>query len=341
MVSVGRAVLADPFAEPGPGPSITVSPPWPDNNTKVFTYKCPGDPCVDNCVFPLSKLNCTVKVSGLGVESLIVNVFTFGVTSNFFTGTNWDANPNDWPTNVEVAVDLSGHYLEVECGGQGQVTLWITAWGLPESAQPYDPPGRTRLFLTGLFNCERCQTNTETIGNGETPVPHSLAPQTPLLGGSVINLDSAGHLVNFTVQSSLGWAVSNVPASVFLAGGQSVELYPQVTVPGGTPDWTTNLVTVTSSFSDLPDLTSSATMSVPVQTPLRFVGIHPLFPGNWRLELTGPWNAIYTVEGSTNMVNWQTAGMGQAPPGANVVYVNVSPGTGSKAQFYRARAAHR
>jgi hypothetical protein len=190
-----------------------------------------------------------------------------------------------------------------------------------------------------FFHCVPCATTTRTEGNGHTPTDHSAVNHNVRLGCSVINLDSADHMVDLVAQSTLGWAVSGVPASLLLTNGESVELFPEVTVPAGTPDWKTNLVTITSAFSGIANSTSSDTMDVTVQTPLQFVGIRPLSPGSWLLQLTGPWNALYIIEGSTNLLNWQTAAITQAPVGSGVVFVNVSPGPGAPAQFYRARAA--
>ena len=50
MICVARSVFAGDN-----GPGIFIDPPVPDNGKKPITYQCPGQPCVENCIFPSTK----------------------------------------------------------------------------------------------------------------------------------------------------------------------------------------------------------------------------------------------------------------------------------------------
>jgi hypothetical protein len=320
-------VLARPLSAQ---PTITFKDPIPPSNmTRVLAQRCPGELCLENCVFTLSNLTCTVtftrdpnlSAGSCDIALLDSNGKSLASISQSLSNVTTEIKPV-WTGTKEVTCDTK----EV-------LKLRVVTSAINAQLNSYS---RTNTLEFAL-HCVGCEKTTRTEGNGATKTEHSTADQPVRLGCVIVNLDQDTQIVEVTVNSSRGWLILPVASPLVLANGEAREVFLDVVVPGGTVDGTEDTITVASAFPGQPGSVSVATMAIQVETPLRLriSGFDPV--GNVALQVSGPWNAEFLVEWSDNLRTWTELAIATPTPGAEFVVVSDPPPRPGNARFYRAR----
>lgn len=325
MAIGGSILLAQPsisFVEPSP----------PANKTRVLGQRCPGELCIEDCIFALTNLSVTVAFE-------VNNIFNSALDSARAELLDSDgtelANAFAFLSGQERTNTFSWSGTKaISCGIDETLSVRVVATEVQRGPTSTNYNRSTNTLFFKLV-CVPCDTPTRTEGNGRTTVPHSTTDQSVRVGAMVMNLAREPQEVIVRASSSAGWTVAPETITVPLASGEGAEVFFEVQLPGGFVDGPAGTITVQCQIETVPGSQSSATMELWVATPmvLRLASFNA--DDGVTLELTGPWERLIIVEFSQDLIGWRRLAEVSLPVGAEMVTIpdKATPGP---ARFYRA-----
>lgn len=314
-------------------PSISfIQPTPPANMTRVLGQRCPGELCIEDCVFALSNLSVTVvfesdtpfnrELVDARAELIDSNGSEIADTFVFLVG-NKRTNTFSWSGTKAVT-----------CGNNETLSVRVIALEVYRSSIITNFTRNTNTLFYKLV-CVPCETPTRTEPSGHTTVPHSTADRVVRVGGMVMNLAHEPQEITVQALSSAGFTLVPDTLTLPLASGEGAEVFFDVQLPGGLIDGSAGTVTVQSQIDAVPDSQSSATMELRVATPMVLRLASFSAADGVTLELMGPWERMIVIEFSEDLIEWHKLAELSLPVGAETLTIpdDAKPGP---ARFYRA-----
>lgn len=316
-------------------PKITLSDPVPPaNQARTIAQRCPGDLCVDDCSFVLSNLTYTIKVDSsiawrdVGeclVELKDSNGNVIDSVGTIFEGTSGELRPN-W----------AGAKL-VACDDTEVLTLTINAQEIEYNVTPQgtnENYSYNQASATFRLRCIGCENTAKAEGSGKTQTEHATINKSVTLACAVINLSDDFHEVNVVMVSESGWFIPPVPPFL-LGGGEAMEVFFDVAIPANTVDGTVEVITISSSFAEMPDSLSVATMEIEIDTPMQIRMVDLDGENNPLLQIVGPWEMPIQIQASGDLENWSEVVTVNIPIGVEAAEEMDSGPHGDGLRIYR------
>jgi hypothetical protein len=307
------------------------NPTPPANKTRVLGQRCPGDLCLEDCIFNLTNLSVTVEA----------NTRFFYRELSYATVRLLDSDGTELDSHIRA---LNGDKREfgaswtgtkaVTCDTDEKLTVRVECAEIDSATNHYVATN----ILTFKLVCIPCEevTHTET-GSEKTVVPHSSADQRVRMGGMVMNVSLLPQPVTVETRSANGWTTEPAVTTLLMAPGESVEIFFDVIVPAGTLDGTTDRITVTSSVADDPATRSTASSEVLIDTPLTIAIQQFSHEDGVLLGLRGRWDAEIVIEDSSDLKEWREIAQTLLRPPMEVQTVHDPQRLAPVGRFYRAR----